>query len=694
VAVAVVGLVAAACTPPTNPPVDSPGLIANVVPASGTPNFDGPTPPPGGFGTNVSAVAQVGNFMVAGGNFTLVNGASRPFLAAWGNPNGAVDTSFPATTVNKSVMAIEPTAGRTGFYAAGLFTTASGLTTNVALYSLQLNKIITSFKVTADGTINTMALVGKHLLLGGYFSHIDGQVRLGLASVNYATGAVEPYFNINLHGHHNFGKPGAKIDGQVGAISMAVSPDGSRVVVIGNFTAVTDPINFKTGYQRDQIVNIDLSPTVPFVDTNWATATFTNPCDKTSFDSYVQNVAWSPDGSFFVVVDSGGYTGGSFQACDSATRFNASQTGLRIPAVWTDFTGKDSLYSVAVTTSAVYVGGHNRWMNNPLGNDDAKAGAVARPGLAALDPANGEPLAWNPGRNPRGHGADVIYGTKTGVWVGSDTNCIGPGNAINCTGPGVYEHDELAFFPYAGGTAPAGNATGAATKIFKAGSWASPSVTTLSASNFNPANGAGGPTTAPNSGAINWSQVRGAFMLNGRIYYGYSDGKFYFATFNGSTFGTPTVIDPYDDPTWDSVLTGSPTGSTNTYQGVSSGFNAEIPNITGMFYANRSIYYTLAGDKRLFRRAFSPGTAASSNPGQATGGVISPVRITVVDVNGLMNFTNAGGMWLANGKLYVASRSGGALYSMAWSGTTVSSHPVHDTAAAGSWSGRGVFIAQ
>ena len=694
---AVIAVGAVACTPPANPPIDTPGTIANVVPFAGTPNFTGPPPPPGGFGTQVTSVAQVGSLMVAGGNFTMVNGAARPFLAAWTGPAGAVDTALPAagSAPDGEVDAIEPTLGRTGFYAAGHFshvgTGPSAVATNVALYAIATGARVTTFKpVIADGTINTMQLVGQHLLLGGYFSRIDGVARQGLASVNYATGALEPFFNIQLNGHHNVANP----IGQVGAISMAVSPDGSRVMVIGNFTNVKDSVNGKTGYARDQIVNIRMSTALPTVDPNWSTPAFTNKCDAAHFDSYVQQVQWSPDGSFFVVVDSGGYIGSSLQACDSAVRFNASSTGLNVAPAWVSYTGKDSLYSVAVTSAAVYVGGHQRWMNNPFGQDNAQAGAVPRPGLAALDPANGVPLAWNPGRNPRGHGADVIYGTRTGIWVGSDTNFIGDG---------TYEHDELAFFPYVGGSTPAPNVVGGATQIWKAGSWNNPGVTTVSANSFNPATGAGRAILTPSSGGIDWSTVRGAFMLNGRIYYGRTNGKFYYRTFSLAnhttpTYGPETLIDPYNDPSWSTVLT----GSGGTYQGATTSFYAEIPRVTGMFYANRSIYYTLAGDNRLFRRSFSPGTAASPTSGQDVGGVISPVRVTVTDSahGGLVDFTNAGGMWIANGHLWLASRNSGRLYEANWNGAGVTSRAVlpvanpNPNAGGTTWAAPGVFVAQ
>jgi hypothetical protein len=77
------------------------------------------------------------------------------------------------------------------------------------------------------------------------------------------------------------------------------------------------------------------------------------------------------------------------------------------------------LYAVAADTNDVYIGGHERWANNPNGCGEAGPGAVARPGLGALSPSTGSATSWNPTRG-RGLGADDMVLTSAGLWIASD----------------------------------------------------------------------------------------------------------------------------------------------------------------------------------------------------------------------------------------------------------------------------------
>ncbi len=110
------------------------------------------------------------------------------------------------------------------------------------------------------------------------------------------------------------------------------------------------------------------------------------------------------------------------------------------------------MWGVAITDTAVYVGGHQRWNNNPYGRDYAGPGAVPRPGLVALDPVSGRPLQWNPGRNPPGKAVYALLATSEGLWVGSNTDYIGNFK---------YMRQKIAFFPYAGGAHARGDQRGA-----------------------------------------------------------------------------------------------------------------------------------------------------------------------------------------------------------------------------------------
>src|SRR6185437_11789472 len=120
-------------------------------------------------------------------------------------------------------------------------------------------------------------------------------------------------------------------------------------------------------YSRDQVFLLNLvKGSSAAVDQGWATQAYTAQCFNWAFDSYIRDVDISPDGSYFVIVATGGSgtnTDGTRSLCDTAARWDFSTRGANVQPTWVDYTGQDSLWSVQVTGPAVYVGGHERWLN-------------------------------------------------------------------------------------------------------------------------------------------------------------------------------------------------------------------------------------------------------------------------------------------------------------------------------------------
>ncbi|NUR93040.1 MAG: hypothetical protein HOY71_53970 [Nonomuraea sp.] len=248
------------------------------------------------------------------------------------------------------------------------------------------------------GTVTTLARQGSQLYVGGDFT----AHRTALARLDAATGALDQRFDL---------KPGSPLTPRTKVYALAVH--GDRLVVDGSFTTLG-------GKSRPQLGVVD---TTTGKVADWRTEAYSAKCMDT-FPSYVRGVDISPDGRYFVVVSTGGPRGGATKLCDSAARFETYAKGQQVAPTWVNKTGGDSLYAVSVTGAAVYVGGHQRWMNNPQGHDSAGPGAVPREGIAAIDPRSGKALSWNPGRE-RGIGVKAFLAHSGGLLVGSDTTRLG-----------------------------------------------------------------------------------------------------------------------------------------------------------------------------------------------------------------------------------------------------------------------------
>jgi hypothetical protein len=377
------------------------------------------------------------------------------------------------------------------------------------------------------------------------------------------------------------------------------------MVVIGNFQRVA-------GKVRPQVAVLDLTGRQARL-AGWQTRRYGLPrstCGR-RVDSFVRDVAFSPDGRAFVVTTAGAFSGGARARtlCDTIAAWRT--TSGRRP-LWVAYTGGDSTMGVAVASDAVYVGGHQRWVNNPYGHGVRGPGAVPRSGITALDPHNGLPLSWNPGRQ-RGYGAQALLVTAEGLWVGSDTTLLAG-----------QRRGRLALLPHAGGsTVPRVRPAGLPNDLF---------VVRNGRLLRRPVDARGAPTgqgqVIDRSGY--WTGVRGAFLVGDTLYVGRRNGTLHHRLLDPDTgaLGEARTVNLHDGRDGRRIP-------------------FPVPRLTGMFFvpSSHQLYYTVAGDERLFRRAFTPESR-----------VVGALTDTVA--TGGLDLSRVTGMTLAGGRVIYGSRDG------------------------------------
>ena len=545
----------------------------------------------------VNALIQIGNRVIVGGSFTTIRSAtsttqiSRPRIFAYDATTGALDNNFhPA--VNGEIEALLPGPDGTSVYIGGKFSSVNGATKYwVARLRLSDGSTMTSFNAIVNGYVLDMKMSRGRLFLGGKFTTVNNQPRTVLATFNPDTGAPDPFVGITFSG---------PVRGGVLQVNkFDITPDGSKLIALGNFSVVG-------GLSRVQIVMLDLSGPQAVVR-NWHTARYAPNCSP-QFLTYVHDVDFSPDGSYFVVVTTGGTPQNLL--CDSAARWETNATGTDLQPSWVDYTGGDTLWGVGITGVAVYIGGHQRWVNNPFGSNSAGPGAVDRQGLAALDPLNGLPFSWDPTRT-RGVGVFDLTAVPGGLLMGSDTDR---------TGRNYEFHGRLALFPNSSLTPPPGFTGQLPGGVYRLG-------TTTTVRSYDGVT-AGAATTVPGAGT-QFGTARGGVMADGILYTGSSDGNLYRRTFDGSTFGPATAMNLRN-------LTA---------------FATDLRNATGMFFTNGRLFYTVANQSALYYRYFTP-----------ESGVIGASRFTASGNLTGVDWSRVSGMFLSGNQLYWATSTDGNLH--------------------------------
>lgn len=535
--------------------VASAGLTVTPAPASATQNVvvsqDLDQTHPRVLNGRIYAIATSGDLVAVGGTFTSVrNGAggspdqARQWIFLYNSSTGRIVESFnpvlrgptPSTTGlvadQPGVEAIEFAPDGQSMYVAGWFTNVNGQSVR-RVTRLNLDGSTTAgFSASVNNTVNDLALVGDRLIVGGEFSNVNKQPVERLVSLDPTTGATQTDFNLPLTDSRDDFAPYLQ--------EMDASADGKWLAIAGNFQTVGT-------VARNQVALIDLKAPggAPRV-ANWSTDGYSNDCARVYDDSWVRSVDISPDSSYMVISGTGGFVANTL--CDSAARWELppTQSGDNLKPTWKNLTGGDTFWATEVTESAVYVGGHQRWVNNPRpspGGDSDGPGSLERDGIVALDPLTGVALSWAPNKD-RGRGAEAITATDNFLFIGSDTEYFAG-----------QIRQRLAALPVQGGTP---NPQPTPTELPVTLNYVSNNQ--LSSVPFN-GSSFGSPSQVPASSSVDWSGFRDGFVQNGKLHYFGASQAFYSRSFSPSSIGAATNLStsvgyvdysanltPYDQP--------------------------------------------------------------------------------------------------------------------------------------------------
>jgi PKD repeat protein len=601
----------------------------------------------------VESIAEVGDTVVVGGNFSQIASAAdrntpidQEYLFSFQKNSGTINSNF-SPQLNGEVTSVLPTGDGQTVFVAGGFNNVNGETVrNLAKLNLATGQRVTSFSPPAfNGRIHDIHLRNGKLYVTGRFTTAGGQPRTLLAAVDPLSGALDPDVRADFADPRN--------GGFLTINASDVTPDGSKMVVTGNFTTVN-------GQGRYQIAQLDLT-TSPSTVTDWSTNRYGDGCFRV-FDTYMRDVEYSPDGSKFGVVTTGAYAAPGGYLCDTIAGWDATAAGADQQPLWTNYSGGDTMTALGWTDTAIYVGGHMRWMNNPYARDAVGNGAVEREGLAAVDPRSGATLTWNPGRT-RGYGVYEFLATDGGIWITSDTDRIA----------GFQYRGRLAFMPLDETVTMPTEHTGVLPgQVVSLGLDQGGSPADLDRVTTRDFTGTSVTSAATAAGTEDWSSLRGAFMVDGELFTGWSDSTFRVQDYDGATFGSQSQVPLQLIP--------------NDSRSLNRFASQDLSTVQGMFYdaATGRLYFTRSGSASLHHRNFSPQSR-----------IVGAERYSSASNAAGINWGSVRTAFLADGKLYLAT--GADLVAYDWdpvaglptgAGTTVSGPGIDGE----DWRARDAFV--
>ncbi len=392
-----------------------PAGVVSATPASGTPRLASSSQPR----EQIRQLVQCGGVMYAVGRFSSIKQGSRTYartdIVSFSASRPYTVTSWAPRVVGSTktdedgaaaINSIAFSGRKCGYaYIGGNFTRVNGTrVSNIAEISVRTGNVLTGFAHSANGTVDTLAKVGGHLLAGGKFTSINGARVARMTSLRSTTGRSDGFLRLSISGSQVY--------------NQQLSHGGTLDLVEGVFSRAG-------GVTRHQMFMLNVGGSRASV-TGWTSPDFSAACTE-SF--WARSAAWSPNDSTVYVATTGYHVvGGSNHGarsgpCDAALAYPATRAS--VAHKWINYTGCDSLYSAAADTHAAYFGGHERYSVNPGGCDTLGTGGYNAPGLEGLDPANGALYINSAGSagyysRARGLGADDMLVTGAGLWIASD----------------------------------------------------------------------------------------------------------------------------------------------------------------------------------------------------------------------------------------------------------------------------------
>ena len=360
-----------------------------------------PQAAPGGV---VRALVVSGSKVIVGGDFTVIGGVGRSFIAALDVTTGVPTSWNPGANDRVRALALNGTT----VYVGGDFTSIGGASRNRLAEIDVATGAATVWNPNGTGEIDAIAVGASVVYVGGFFNTVGGMTRNDIAALDGASGAVAAW------------NPNA--NGGVGVLAL----NGSTVYAGGTFTNIG-------GQTRNRIAALS---------TSTALATSWNP---------------NASGPVSALLVSGTkvYVGGILGTIGGATRFSLARldatTGLA--DAWDPHGDSKAVLALASSGSTIYAGGNFSSMNT-----------IFRMGLACFDASTGAATSWNPSPdgvvNAIAVTGDSIYVAGTFLNVGGQprqriARLDGTGAATSWNPGANAEVSALALGParvYAGGS--------------------------------------------------------------------------------------------------------------------------------------------------------------------------------------------------------------------------------------------------